>query len=95
MGACHIAFPDGRHYEPPQYGVEKLGPLCLTISSAGGGGFGDPCTRSAERVREDVVDGLVSPRAATDDYGVVLGAAPDFAIDVRATERLRATKLPS
>ena len=91
-------LPDGRHYEPPQYGVEKLGPLRLTISSAGGGGFGDPHARCPERVREDVRDGLVSRRAARDDYGVVLGEAPDFAIDVGATEKLRAaeaTKLHS
>jgi N-methylhydantoinase B len=97
-GACHIVFPDGKHYEPPQYGVEKLGPLRLTISSAGGGGFGDPHSRNAERVREDVRDGLVSREAAGDAYGVVLGKAPGFAIDVSKTEALRsarATKLPS
>jgi N-methylhydantoinase B len=95
MGACHILFPDGRQYEPPQYGVERLGPLRLTISSAGGGGFGDPHTRSAERVREDVRDGLVSRQAARDAYGVVLGEAPGFAIDVGATEKLRTPSIAS
>ena len=88
-GECHIVFPDGRRYVPPQYGVERLGPLCLTISSAGGGGFGNPHERSPEQVRNDVRDGLVSVSAAASEYGVVLGAAPDLRIDQAATAILR------
>lgn len=94
-GACHIVFPDGRRYDPPQYGVEKHGPLRLVISSSGGGGFGDPRTRSAQRVREDVRDGLVSARAAKDAYGVELGEAPDFRVDEKATAILRAAAAQS
>lgn len=37
----------------------------------GGGGAGDPLDREPERVRADVVRGLVSPGAAYDVYGVV------------------------
>jgi N-methylhydantoinase B len=95
IGACHIVFPDGRRYDPPQYGVEKLGPLRLTISSAGGGGFGDPRRRGAQRVREDVRDGLVSAQAAKDAYGVVLGEAPNFTVDENATAALRAIAVQS
>lgn len=40
--------------------------------SAGGGGWGDPLTRSVERVVEDVLDGYVSLEGAKRDYGVVL-----------------------
>jgi N-methylhydantoinase B len=94
-GACHIVFPDGRRYDPPQYGVEQHGPLRLTISSAGGGGFGDPLTRDAERVRDDVRDGLVSAEAAQAAYGVVLGDAPDYVVNERATATLRASAAPT
>ncbi|WP_010137769.1 hydantoinase B/oxoprolinase family protein [Oceanicola sp. S124] len=54
---------------------------------AGGGGYGDPLRRDPTRVAEDVLDGLVSPDAAREAYGVVLTeAGPDLA----ATEELRA-----
>ena len=41
--------------------------------------------RDAERVREDVSNGLVSRKAAERDYGVVLIA--DGAVDAQATRR--------
>jgi N-methylhydantoinase B len=89
-GDCSIVFPDGRRYQPPAYGVERLGPLCLTISSAGGGGFGDPYARDPRQVRLDVLDCLVSRGAARKDYGVVLGRSPEFALDEAATRGCRA-----
>jgi len=70
--------------------VERHGPLRLTISSAGGGGYGDPRIRDPQRVRDDVRDGLVSPEAALTSYGVVLGQPPDYPIDQEATAALRA-----
>jgi N-methylhydantoinase B len=42
--------------------------------TAGGGGYGDPFLREPERVREDVLDGLVSREQAAQAYGVVLDA---------------------
>jgi N-methylhydantoinase B len=38
----------------------------------GGGGYGDPLDRDPEKVAKDVADGLVTPGAAADIYGVVL-----------------------
>jgi N-methylhydantoinase B len=38
----------------------------------GGGGYGDPLDRDPERVAKDVADGLVTPDAAVEIYGVVL-----------------------
>jgi len=89
-GSCAVTFPDGRRYNPPQYGVEHHGPLRLSISSAGGGGYGDPRMRDPQCVRNDVRDGLVSLEAARASYGVVLGPAPDFIVDQDATAALRA-----
>ena len=59
------------------------------ISSGGGGGYGSPLERPVEDVREDVRQGYVSVKAAAESYGVVVDAAT-FAVDVAATEQLRA-----
>jgi N-methylhydantoinase B len=59
----------------------------LIMEMPGGGGFGNPLARDAERVRDDVVNELVSREAAERDYGVVLTA--DGAVDEKATNRLR------
>lgn len=40
------------------------------VLSAGGGGRGEPREREPERVREDVLDGFVTPGAARQIYGV-------------------------
>ncbi|MFC3959136.1 hydantoinase B/oxoprolinase family protein [Halovivax cerinus] len=59
----------------------------LSNRSGGGGGYGDPLDRDPEAVREDVVDGYVSPEAARADYGVVVSA--DGELDRDATADLR------
>lgn len=53
----------------------------------GGGGVGDPLDRPAHKVREDVVQGLVSLEAAKKMYGVILN---DLTVDEKATVALRA-----
>ena len=47
----------------------------LVLMVPGGGGFGDPRRRVPERVREDVRNGLVSPQAAEELYGVRIEVA--------------------
>src|SRR5262245_45796921 len=61
------------------------------IVTAGGGGWGDPLERDPERVRQDVIDDLVSEDAARDQYGVVLDATTR-AVQEEATA-LRRTEL--
>ena len=66
---------------------------CYEYHYGGGGGWGDPLDRPAERVLDDVLDEYVSVEAARRDYGVVLtGDLWDLtlAIDHDATARLRA-----
>ncbi len=58
------------------------------IYESGGGGYGDPRCRPVERVRDDVLNGLVSPAQARDAYGVVIDAGT-FEVDTAATTRLR------
>ena len=62
----------------------------LRIITPGGGGWGHPCDRPAESVRDDVLDGFVSVKAAEQLYGVVLC---NGAIDHAATRERRATRL--
>ena len=51
-------------------GREVVPPGCrIVLETPGGGGLGEPARRAWERVREDVLDGLVSAGAAARDYG--------------------------
>src|SRR6516162_7726236 len=63
----------------------------LAVELAGGGGWGDPSARPAERVRQDVVRGYVSASGARAQYGVAL--TPELAIDAAATDELRRQKI--
>jgi N-methylhydantoinase B len=60
----------------------------LRVMTSGGGGWGHPFDRPAARVREDVLDGFVSPASAFEDYGVVLDPQT-LEIDEVATSKLR------
>ncbi|MGE0706019.1 MAG: hydantoinase B/oxoprolinase family protein, partial [Vicinamibacterales bacterium] len=78
----------GADIEMPDCGVATLPPCVLTVTSSGGGGWGDPRTRPEADVARDVADGVVSVSAARDLYRVVI--EPDtLAIDVEATRRHR------
>ncbi|OUJ11512.1 hydantoinase B/oxoprolinase family protein [Acetobacter okinawensis] len=62
----------------------------LTIIGPGGGGYGNPFARPEDKVRTDVLRGFITPKAALDDYGVVLTDKLD--IDQAATTQVRASK---
>ena len=56
--------------------------------AGGGGGYGDPKERPADKVRTEVEDGIITREAARGLYGVAL--KPDsFELDVEETARLR------
>ena len=52
----------------------SLGTL-ITHEQAGGGGYGDPLERDHHLVREDILDGKISPRFAAQHHGVRLDGA--------------------
>jgi N-methylhydantoinase B len=58
------------------------------VLSGGGGGFGDPRLRPADKVAHDVSEGYVSLDAARTLYGVALN--DDGSVDEAATKGLRA-----
>jgi N-methylhydantoinase B len=88
-GTLSLASRDGAPIEAPRYGVRRLPPLRITIASPGGGGFGDPRSRDPAAVLRDVMDGVVSPVAARETYGVALAGDP-LDIDTAGTAALRA-----
>jgi len=60
------------------------------LRSGGGGGYGSPLQRPVADVAADAKQGYISVAAVRDFYGVVLDLET-FAVDLPATERLRAS----
>jgi N-methylhydantoinase B len=60
----------------------------ISHRTGGGGGFGDPFARSVTLVRDDVLDGYISIRAAAEDYGVAVDQKTGK-VDLAATEHSR------
>ncbi len=77
----------GRKTALGRVGVQKVqrGDVLRMISPSGGG-FGDPLTRPAALVMDDVTNGMLDEGEAAEIYGVVIR---DGALDVAATERRR------
>jgi N-methylhydantoinase B len=90
--ASRVERADGKIHEFDMPGKVAGHPLVtgdrVVLQSAGGGGYGDPLTRPASLVAEDVRGGYVSARAARTLYGVAL--RPDGTVDEGATARERA-----
>jgi len=63
----------------------------VELFTPGGGGWGDPFKRDPERVKQDVMEGLISLSRAKDVYGVVLDPTT-YQIDFKATKLLRQKK---
>lgn len=64
----------------------------IRLSTAGGGGYGDPCERDAQRVLDDVLNGFVTVAGAERDYGVVIR---NGLLDGAATAKLRESRRPA
>ncbi|MGB6534969.1 MAG: hydantoinase B/oxoprolinase family protein [Xanthobacteraceae bacterium] len=76
---------DFHSMEAPHYPVPVQSEVI--VRTGGGGGWGDPLQRDAVQVRADVIEELVSRRAAEEIYGVVL--RDDLTLDEAATARRR------
>ncbi len=57
----------------PKLSLNQPAGSSFTLLLPGGGGFHDPRDRDHEQVREDVAEGLISPRAAKVEYGMDVG----------------------
>ena len=58
------------------------------LVTMGGGGFGNPFKRPVEKVREDVVNQLLSVEKAKEDYGVAIDPLT-LEVDCDRTEKIR------
>ena len=76
---------DFRSMEAPHYPVPVQSEVI--VRTGGGGGWGDPLERDVAAVRNDVIEELVSRRAAEEVYGVVL--RDDLTLNEAETERRR------
>ncbi len=90
LNSITLRYPDGRNHVPLSLdlltGVAK-GTRYRQLAG-GGGGYGHPHLRPAERVAQDVRNEIVSAEVARDVYGVILEEG-SFEVDTSATERLR------
>src|SRR5580700_5466293 len=88
-GAGTVALRSGRPIRPK--GRQTIPARdAIRLSLPGGGGFGDPRTRDAQQVLDDVLDGLITAEEARRDYGVAIDA--QGRLDSIETERLRARR---
>jgi N-methylhydantoinase B len=83
-GVLKDDLPNAKIMNRPMRPVDKL-----IARGGGGGGFGPPIERPIDKVRHDVRQGYVTAAAARTYYGVVIDPVT-FAVDLAATEKLRA-----
>jgi N-methylhydantoinase B len=86
-------FPDGSIHRPKSKEIVSNIPngTIMRQLAGGGGGYGDPYLRPAERVAEEVRNGVLSLKQAKEDYGVVIDSQT-LQLNPSATKRLRAKK---
>jgi N-methylhydantoinase B len=83
--------PNERELAPLSDGNRLRKGDIVRIETGGGGGHGHPFDRDPARVLDDVLGGIVSPAAASRDYGVAISGGR---VDTAATEALRAKRPP-
>ncbi len=83
-------FDNGKLHRPKSKEIiPELPPgTVLRQVAGGGGGFGNPFLRPADRVAKEVRNGVISSRRAREEYGVVITPG-DYEVDRIETGRLR------
>ena len=66
----------------------------ISITTGGGGGWGNSYKRDTESVKKDVVNGYISLQSAYKDYGVAI-SSKSFKINQVKTKKLRNKKIKS
>jgi N-methylhydantoinase B len=71
-----VVMRNGETYHPPHLSKDQGIAIgegdTVTVSTPGGGGFGDPLTREPARVVQDVRRGYYTAQEAENGFGVVL-----------------------
>jgi len=91
LNIIELRYPDGKtHVTLSKELVAGVPKGTIWYQQAGGGGgYGDPMLRPAEKVLKDVKNEVVSLEKAREDYGVVIDPV-SLAVDEKATVALRA-----
>jgi N-methylhydantoinase B len=92
LNKLELIYPDGRIHSPKSKDVIRGIPKGTIFHeiAGGGGGYGDPLKRPAEKVLKDVRNGFISIEKAREDYGVVIDPKT-FKVDMEETKGLRRT----
>ncbi len=88
-GEYYIIKPNGKRIKLKSKCTIRMekGDIFL-VRTPGGGGYGKPLERHTELVLQDVLDELVSLKAAKKDYGVLIDSAT-MEIDWKSTKQIR------
>ncbi len=91
LNVIKLIYPDGREYRTTTKDLVEEVPKGTVFfqQAGGGGGYGDPCRRPAEKVLKDVRNGVVSPEQAEKLYGVVVDVEK-MEVNQPETEKIRA-----
>ena len=90
LNVIELRYPDGTKYKPTSKDlIENVPKGTIWYQQAGGGGgYGDPFERPAEKVAEEVKNGFISIEKAREDYGVVVDPET-FEVNWEETKKIR------
>jgi N-methylhydantoinase B len=90
LNRISLRRPDGQTYVPTSKDMVTGMPsgTLYEQEAGGGGGYGPPMERPAEKVWDEVRDGLLTAASARENYGVVIDPATGL-VDERGTADLR------
>jgi len=93
LNFIELVYPDGRVVRPTSKDLVTGVPQGTRYvqQAGGGGGYGPPTERPADKVAREVADGLISLDAARELYGVALDPV-SLEVQAEATAALRARK---
>ncbi len=90
LNAIELRYPDGKVYKTTSKDLVENVPSGTTLcqQAGGGGGYGDPYSRSPELVVQEVKNGIISIERAKQDYGVIIDSGT-LELNLAETERIR------
>lgn len=89
LNVIWLEYPDGERYLCTTKDLVRGVPAGTLYhqDAGGGGGYGNPHLRGADKVASEVRDQVISKEAAREHYGVVVN--DDFSVNEEETKRLR------
>lgn len=90
LNKIELLYPDGKVYKATSKDLVEDVPAGTVLfqQAGGGGGYGNPYLRPAEKVAEEVKNGIISVEKAREDYAVVLDRQT-FQVNMEETKKLR------